>query len=122
MGMEITMSKLRSYAGLVGVAVCVAWPLGGCDEDSDPVRVPATWAHPPDPVWCPEGVSARDSFDARTLIGMAERDATAYAREHQCTLRVAVRDGEGHNLTGDQRANRVDVYVQDARIVGVRDS
>jgi hypothetical protein len=123
MGIEITMSTRRSCAALASVAVVwVAWPLGGCGEDSEPVRVPSAYAHPPDPVPCPERFAQGDSFDARALIGMAERDAAARAREHGCVIRVAVRDGEGQSLTADERADRVDVYVDDGHIVGVRDS
>ena len=116
------MSRVHLCVALTTLVLCSAWPLTGCGENAPPVRVPAAWAHPRDPVPCPERVSQHDSFDARALIGMAERHAEGQAREHRCTIRVAVRDGKGSILTGDDRFDRVDVYVDDGRIVGVRDS
>jgi hypothetical protein len=51
---------------------------------------------------------------------MDEGNAQARARDHGCYLRVAVRDGKGQTLTGDERLDRVDVYIDGRRIVGVR--
>jgi hypothetical protein len=126
----MTMSTRRAVVALISVVICGTWPLAGCGENSDPVRVPAAWAHPPDPVPCPERprsdsssrLGQRGSFDARTLIGMAERDANALALEHGCTMRVAARDGEGYALSADERIDRVDVHVEDGHVVGVNDS
>ena len=119
---------LRSSAA-IAVVVGGIWSFGGCGEDSDPVRVPEAHADPRHAVPCPRQVHGKDSaewlpspasFDARILIRMSERDAVQLALEHGCTLRVAVRDGEGQYLTGDEQPDRVDVYVDDGRIVGVR--
>ena len=119
-GTEMKVERVRGSVAAVSLVVGTAWLLAGCGEDR--VRVPAEWARPADPVLCPERASAGQPFDARTLIGMAERDAERRAREYGCELRVAVSDGDGNDLTGDDRYNRVDVYVEDGRIVGVNES
>jgi hypothetical protein len=121
--------RASAAVAVVAGAIC---GLGGCGETSSPVRVPKEYANPPRPVPCPRQPPSQaesgqllpgpGSFDTRILIGKSERDAVRLALEHGCTVRVAVRDGEGQVLTGDEQFDRVDVYVEARRIVGVRPS
>ena len=105
--------------------MCVIGVAGGCGEDEHrPVPIPEAVAHPTDPVWCPrarrdESKRMRGAFDARRLIGLAWHEAEARATERDCTLRVVWEDGEGSTITGAADRTRIDVYVDDGRVVGV---
>jgi hypothetical protein len=71
-----------------------------------------------DPANPPTRVRA-NAFDARRLIGLAEQRASAVAGRDGCVIRVVARDDRGANLESDEQLNRLDVYVEGGRIVGV---
>ena len=120
-------ARSRGRAGCVVLALVLV--IVGCgDSGAGPDPAPRDWAQPAKPVTCPErddspnpeSTPAPDPFDARSLMGLSEKDAEARAREHDCSLRVVSEDGEGGGLTGDHYSTRINVYIDDGRVVGVQ--
>ncbi|HEX6022355.1 MAG TPA: hypothetical protein VFZ00_10195 [Solirubrobacter sp.] len=102
----------RLISSIVLILACA-----GCGSQAA-APVPPQYAHPPAPVRCPHPDPAPpNAFDARELIGLKLRAAGEVARRRGCELRV--REGD---LTGDVQFNRIDVYVRDGTVVGVRES
>ena len=78
---------------------------------------------PSEPRPCPLrfGDDEPPQFDARTLLGSREADARAAAERFGCELRVTRRDGRGLDITGDLRADRIDVELRDGFVVALTD-
>lgn len=58
-------------------------------------------------------------FNARELIGMRLKRARMVARRHDCIVRVVRRDGEPIAGTDDYRDDRINVAVENERIVRI---
>jgi hypothetical protein len=103
----------------------------GCGTESEPRSTSERIVRPAKPILCPhpevafDGTVERDDkrrFDARTLLGLTKEEAVARARRTGCVVRVASIDGRGVTLTGDQRSNRIDIYLEDGVVVKVTPS
>lgn len=108
--------QLRAMAvlGVLAVAGCG----GGKDAPVADVTRPA------DPVHCPTAdvgaARTADAFDARDLLGRSLADAEGVAKDHDCTVRVVVENGEELPQTMDLRTERINVEVRDGVVVGLR--
>jgi hypothetical protein len=112
----------RSALGPLAVALVVAG-CGGEDGDDQP-RDSAAGGQgrpPADVVRCPERGDPAKAFDARRLIGEPLERARRIASRYDCELRVVAVRGEAHlDITGDYIPSRVNVVVDDRRVVRVR--
>lgn len=63
----------------------------------------------------------RGTFDATAIVGDSVADAKGAAAEQGCSVRVAMRDGEGLALTQDFRPDRVNVAVEDGEVTEIID-
>lgn len=63
----------------------------------------------------------RGTFDATAIVGDPVADAKSAAAEQGCSVRVAMRDGEGLALTQDFRPDRVNVAVEDGEVTEIID-
>lgn len=75
-------------------------------QNDDPAAVQCTGP--------PEGI-----FDATATIGTAVSAAMAAAESEGCSIRVAMRDGEGLALTEDFRPDRVNVAVEGGKVTEI---
>jgi hypothetical protein len=119
---------------LLLVVPALSGVLGACGEDVEPEptrSAPERDVRSAMPIPCPDREVAFDGtvkpdgkrrFDARTLLDMSETQAKARARRYGCVVRVAARDGKGLPLTADERADRVDVRLEDGVVVEVKPS
>lgn len=73
--------------------------------------------HRHDPIYCPR--TGEDRFDANRLTGKRLDRARTIARSHDCTIRVIKRDGKARAITDDLRPNRINVVVEDDRVIRV---
>lgn len=99
--------------------------MAGCGGDDD--KPAADVNRPANPVYCPseDGGTARaagvsDAFDARDVLGRSFADAESTAKDHDCTVRIVVEDGEEQPQTMDLRPDRVNVEVRDGVVVALR--
>jgi hypothetical protein len=73
-------------------------------------------------VVCPFGPQrTTQSFRAHQLVGLDVSEARGLAREHDCSVRVVKRDGKSLSTTLELDYRRVDVAVEDHRVVAVED-
>lgn len=101
-----------AIVGVLAMAGC-----GGKDEPAADVTRPA------DPVHCPSadgGAAVSGAFDAREILGRSLADAEGLAKDHHCTVRVVVEDGEERPQTMDFRTDRVNVETRDGVVVALR--
>ena len=73
-------------------------------------------------MYCPADVPAARAFDARVVLGMAERRAAGTARKAGCNMVVVVRDGERFGITANYDPRRLQVETKDGvvtRLEGV---
>ena len=108
--------QLRTVA-IVGV-LAMAGCGGDDDQPASDVNRPAT------PVYCPSedggaagapGTAA--PFDARDILGQSPADAESTAKDHDCTVRIVVEDGEERPQTMDLRTDRINVEVRDGVVL-----
>jgi hypothetical protein len=123
-----------ALAGLCAIALALAGT--GCGEDDSPA--PGSSAPSPDtptsspPADPPAGGSPlpdlpdnddpsavictgppRGTFDATSIVGETEDEATAAAEAEGCSIRVVERDGKALAVTEDFRPDRINVAVAD---------
>jgi len=63
---------------------------------------------------------ARTREVAATLIGLDETTANATAERAGMTTRVASRDGRRLALRSDRRSNRIDLFIENGKVVATR--
>ncbi|MCZ3387767.1 MAG: hypothetical protein LH645_01300 [Actinomycetia bacterium] len=109
-------------AGLTSVFLLV----GSCGSSNDPAASTPTPNAPdssPDHsnLCLPDGGSGtppNSGPETDGYLDLSEKEAKQYAAENNQTIRIAGRDGECFPLTMDYRANRVNLYLQNA-VVGI---
>lgn len=104
------------------MAVVGVLAMAGCGGDDQPA---ANVTRPADPVHCPseDGGTAQagsEAFDARDVLGRSLADAESAAKDHACTVRVVVEDGEERPQTMDFRTDRINVEIRDGVVVALR--
>ncbi len=105
------------------MAVVGVLAVAGCGGDDKPA---ADVTRPADPVHCPseDGGAAQatgaGTFDARDILGRSLADAESAAKDHDCTVRVVVEDGEERPQTMDFRTERINIEVRDGVVVALR--
>jgi len=73
--------------------------------------------HGHDSIYCPR--TGENRFDANRLTGRRLDRARTIASSHDCTIRVIKRDGKVRDITDDIRPNRINVVVEDGRVIRV---
>jgi hypothetical protein len=111
---------LRSAALLVVAAGLFAGCLGIGEAGGERSRAA---------VWCPtdrgpngerlRGVE-RGTFDARRVLRLTEARAQRLAKQHGCSVREIVRDGEELMYTMDLSAARINVATEDGVVVAIK--
>lgn len=105
-----------AVVGVLAMAGC-----GGKDEPAADVTRPASAVYcPSDDGGAARAAGATDAFDARDLLGRSLADAETTAKDHDCTVRVVIEDGEERPQTMDFRTDRVNVEVRDGAVVALR--
>lgn len=110
---------VRKPAWLLGIKVATILSLAACGADrtgGDHLVRQAGPAitRPSRPVACPIpsilGVPSR-VFDARSILGLTEAQATAAAARYGCVVRALQRDGHRSFHTLEGKTNRIDVDI-----------
>lgn len=105
-------TKGSAYAACLAVIAGPSTAACGGDGNADVARSPQ-------PVLCPLHPSAEDQFDARALLGSAERRAKEVAERHGCRFRVVQRDGRPVPGNADMNLRRINAVVEEGRVVRV---
>jgi type IV pilus biogenesis protein CpaD/CtpE len=100
----------------LGLVVVALAGLAGCGDDKSDATATAQAA----PMTCPAAeTQAANPFDANELVGMTPAAAEQKAQSHGCTVRTTKQDGKELPATLDHRPDRINVAVEDGKIVEV---
>src|ERR687895_1661923 len=60
-----------------------------------------------------------DQLDARTIVGLTEREAELVLDRHRCFMRVLERDGTRYDREDNDISHRIDVAIQSGIVVAL---
>jgi hypothetical protein len=95
--------------------LCVLSALAGCAPGAANVAV----SRPSGPVVVRCGGSHRP-YDARLILGLAEREAQTIVSRWGCVYRATEADGKPAPASGGLLAGRVDVETEEGRVTRIR--
>ena len=116
-GVRLRQGLLIAFA--VAVGACGGGEAGSSYRPEPEIQAAAK------PIWCPtahaERRGSRGNFDARRLLGLAEREARTLAERNDCVVRVVRRDGQPLDTTADLNFYRINVGVNDNVVTRIED-